>query len=121
MDLSYNNIHVDKEYEYSLSYTFDTKERCYMHVTQKTTRITDKVEIHKDGDKWYYAEYPLDPVMQLMAEYYYKQWLHEENCEFMGFETDKLKKKKALENVKSIINQDFDLDKQFQTNSFNGW
>jgi hypothetical protein len=120
MDLNYPSIHADKEYEYSLSYTYDTQERCYMSVTQKCSRITDKVEIVKDGDKWYYGEYPLDPVMQLMAEWYYKQARHEEDCAFIGFPTEKSKKKQALENVKSVISQEFDLDKQFQINSFGG-
>jgi hypothetical protein len=120
MDLTYSNIHTDRQYEYSLYFTYDTQERCYMLITQKCSRITDKVEIYKEKDKWYYAKHPLDPIMQLMAEYYYNQWRHEENCEFIGFETKESKRQKILNDIKHVVSQEFELDKQYQVNSFGG-
>lgn len=118
MDLNYANVHSDSVNEYSLFFTFDTKERCYMSVANKITRITDKVEVHKENDKWYYAKYELDPALQIVVEFYYKDWLFQENCEFIGMDTPKLAKRRAYNNCKDVASQDFELDKVYQINSF---
>jgi hypothetical protein len=115
----YPNVLTDDHFEYTLE--FDRECFCRITKVSRNSRIASTMFAHFHGGRWASADGHVGPALAVCIDFYYKKWELEHDCAFLGVETPEAKRQRVAEEVKSLIRQELELDKQHQTDSFARW
>ena len=116
---NYTSILVDDHFEYSLE--FSKVDFCRIIMVHKISRIADSETAYRHGGRWLSPHFQIGPALEHCIGYYYQKWEDEIDCDFIGADTPRSKRETLIKDIQKIVNQDFDLDKTFQINSFSKW